>query len=117
MNKVADSIDPRKVRLHFFIDANTSPVVVQSLFHQVLQTTGIGFPADRYQYIFSGEALLALLRTGDHFFQVSLISDGFNLCTSYNLDATSAEYTHEQAAYFIIYWCQDVRQHFNNCNL
>src|SRR2546430_1913493 len=60
MNKITDSIDTGKVRLHFFIDANTSPVVIQSLFHQMVQTTGISCTANCYHHIFTAEALLAL---------------------------------------------------------
>ena len=117
VDEIANSIDTRKVRLHFFIDANTSPVVIQSLLHQLFQAAGIGATADCHQHIFAGEALLTFLRTGDHFFQIFFISNGFNLCASYDLNATSAEYSYEQAAYFIIDGRQDVGQHFNNCNL
>src|SRR5712691_6389285 len=114
MYQVADGINTRQICLHLLIDTNPPSVVIQTLLHQVFQTTGVSTATDCYQYILASEALLAFRGAGSHFFQLTFVSDRLDLGSSNDVDAPFAENTHQQFTYLFINRCENDGQHLNN---
>src|SRR5947209_8891249 len=75
MDQVTDSIDTGEVRLHLFVDAHASPVVIETLLHQLLKAGSVSAAADGDQHIFSSIALLPFFCAGGNLLFIAFVSD------------------------------------------
>src|SRR5437016_2199412 len=114
MYQVADSINTGKVSLHFFVDTYTATVGVKSLFNDLFQASSISATANRHQNIFSLNALLALICHSDYLFLISVLFNALNFGASDDSNSSFSQDANKEFAYFILYGCQDLREHFQD---
>ena len=109
VDQVADSVNTGEIGLQLLVDAHTSPLIVESLFHQLVQAACVGAAADGHQDILTGEGLFALLALGRNLFLIALVGDGFDPGIGDDGNAAFGEDAYQEFAYLFVKRCQHVR--------
>src|SRR5256885_8852766 len=91
VDQVTDSIETREVCLHLFVDAHASPVVIETMLHQLLETRVVGAAADGDQHIFSSIALLPFFRTVGNHLLIAFVSERLYIFSRDNFYTAPAE--------------------------